>query len=172
MRWFSFVILVLMALLVQMTVCRPLGLGPQRVMPDLLGLLVIVIAFRGPGAQAMVGCWLLGLAKDLSSDAVLGSYAFCFGLLAMFIVWLREMIYGENALVLMLLTFAGCLLVEHMVWTIAVVKGDIGGDSYSGTLVAVMFSALLTAALAPYANWLIVKLHRQLGLPAKRRYDR
>lgn len=161
----------LAALGVQVAVCRPLGLGPQRVTPDLLLLLAVVIAFRGPGAQAMLACWMLGLAKDLSSEAALGSYAFCFGLLGMIVVWLRELLYGENALVLMGLTFVGSMVIEHVVWGIAILKGDFEGGAYSGALLAMAFGAAFTAALAPYANWLIVKLHRQLGLPGQRRYS-
>lgn len=171
MRWFSFAILVLAAVLLH-TICQPLGLGRQRLMPDLLLLLAIVLAFRGPGPQALLACWILGLTKDINSVAPLGSYAFCFGLLGLFIVWFRELIYGENSLLLMGLTFAGCCLVEHAFWAILTLKTDSASPRYLQMLPAVLLSAAFTAALAPYVNWLIVKLHRPLGLPSGRRYGR
>ena len=63
------------------------------------------------------------------------------------------------------------MAIEHVVWWIATMKGDFESGAYSGALLAMTFGALFTAALAPYANWLIIKLHRQLGLPGQRRYS-
>ena len=54
-------------------------------MPDLFLLLLVVLAYRGNNDQVLLACWILGLAKDLTSSAPLGSYALAFGILALLI---------------------------------------------------------------------------------------
>ncbi|MBN1764768.1 MAG: rod shape-determining protein MreD [Sedimentisphaerales bacterium] len=172
MRWFNFVLLLFVTLVLQLGVGRLFGVGPQRVMPDLLLLLAVVLAFRGPADQALIACWILGLVKDLSSQAPLGSYAFAFGLLAWAIVRLREMFYGEHPITLIVLTFLCSFLAEIFVLFICSLKKVMEVESYTSFSLVIMFSAMLTAGLAPYGQWLILKLHRQLGLPRRRIYGR
>jgi len=171
-RWFNFGILVLVALVLQGGFCRLFGLGPQRIAPDILLMLAVVIAFRGPIEQGPIACWILGLAKDASSEAVLGSYALAFGLTGVLVLWLRELLYGDHFLGLMGMTLLSSFLAEHFVFAISLVRGDLRGDNYGALAAAMLFSALLTAALAPYGQWLVLKLHRQLGLPGRRVYGR
>jgi len=173
MRWLSFLILVLAALLVQVSICRPLGLGPQQVMPDLLVLLAVVLIFWGGGDDdVLAGCWVLGLAKDLSSAAPLGAYALSFGVMALLIRRLRELLYGQRLLPMMIITGLGSFLVEQTVFFLSVLKGDALSDRYGRLSTGMMFSALFTGALTPYVYWLVGKLHRQLGLGRGRSYLR
>ncbi len=171
MRWFRFGILVLAVLIVQVSICRPLGLGPQQIMPDLLLLLAVILAF-GPGGddEVLMACWVLGLAKDLSSAAPLGCYAFCFGILALLIRHLREVIYGERLLPIMAATILGSFLVEQSAFLLSIWKGEPLTDRYGPLTLGMIFSAFFSGALAPYIYWLVRKLHRQLGLPRGRSY--
>ena len=170
MRWFNFGILVFAVLVVQAGVCRLFGLGQLRIVPDLFLLVGLIVAFRGPSHQAPTACWLLGLFKDLSSEAVLGSYALVFALLAVGIVRLREFFYGDHPLTLIVLTLAGSFLVEHLVLAIAALRGDFTWTHYGQLAGVLLLSGLFTAGLAPYGQWLMLKLHRPLGLPRQRRY--
>jgi rod shape-determining protein MreD len=172
MRWFNFSILALLTLVLQVGLGRAIGLGPQRITPDLLLLLALVLAFRGPAPDVLLACWFLGLAKDLTSQAPLGVYAFGFGLLGLLIVRIRDFLYGENMLTQAGMVLVGSFLVEHLVFLVCVLKGLYGGTGYNGVVFSMMFSALFTAALAPYGQWLIWKLQRRLGLPERRRYGR
>ena len=169
MRWISFGILVVSTVVVQSGFGRLLGLGPQRIMPDLLLMFAVVIAFRGGKEQAPLACWFLGLAKDLTSSAALGSYAVAFGLTGLVIVYFRELLYGESALLLMLLTVVSSLIVEHIALLLAYFRGEFSRQEYGGVFKVVVFSAIFTAALAPYGQWLLLKMHRHLGL-VRRRY--
>ena len=172
MRWFNFILLLFVTLVLQLGVGRLFGVGPQQVMPDLLLLLAVVFAFRGPADQALIACWILGAVKDLSSQAPLGSYAFAFGLMAWAIVRLREMFYGDHPITLIVLTFLCSFFAELFVLFICSLKDVLQVDSYSSFSLVIMFSSLLTAGLAPYGQWLVMKLHRQLGLPRRRTYGR
>ena len=97
-RWLSFVILLLALLVTQMAMGRLMGIGPQRIMPDLLLLLAIFLALRSSCTRTILACWVLGLVKDLSSSSVLGSYAISFSLVAFLILSLREWLYAGNPL--------------------------------------------------------------------------
>jgi rod shape-determining protein MreD len=169
-RWFRFAILVVLTVIVQMALGRVLGLGFARVMPDLLLMFAVIIAFRGPADTTLIACWFLGLAKDLTSQAPLGAYALSFGLLTLLLLRVREIFYGERALTLMLLSFLSSVLVELAVWLLSALRGETIGGPRGGIVLNIMLSALFTAGLSPYGLWLLTKLHRQLGLPARRRY--
>jgi rod shape-determining protein MreD len=171
MRWFSFTIILVITIILQTSVSRIFGFGPQRIMPDLFLLLLVVLAYRGNNDQILLACWILGLAKDLTSSAPLGSYALAFGLLALLIRRLRELLYGERLLPMVLVALAGSFLVEQFVLFICVLKGAPLMSQYPRLSLEMLFSAALTAALLPYVYWLVSKLHRQLGLPDQRRYQ-
>ena len=164
MRWLRFGILVLVFLVLQIGVGSALKFSHLKIVPDLLLLLAILLIFWAPADQALVACWLLGLLKDITSQAPLGSYSFAFGLLGLMLIRLRELLVGSRLLPQIFLMFVSSMLIEHAVWLICVVKSDVAPDSYRQDVITIFISALLTAALYPYGFWLMTKLHRQLGL--------
>ncbi|MCP4710158.1 MAG: rod shape-determining protein MreD [Planctomycetes bacterium] len=171
MRWLSFTFLMLALVLIQVGVCQPFALGLKRITPDLLVVLVVVLAFWPGGEdEVLVACWVLGLMKDLISAAPFGCYAFSFGLLAMLIRQLREMIYGDRLLPMMLVTVLGSFGVEQTVYMLSHFKGIDFGGQYRELSKMMLFSAMLSALLLPYINWLVQKIHRRLGLPRGRSY--
>ena len=163
MRWFVFAVIVLVTLVLQIGVGRIFGLGPQKLMPDLLLILAIIMAFRARIDNALIACWILGLLKDLTSQAVLGSYAFAFGMIALIIVRLRDMFYGDRLLPAMVSAFIAVCLVEHFALLVLGLRGYRLQGQYSSVSVSIFLSALLTGALLPYARWLIYKFQRHLG---------
>lgn len=173
MRWFNFAILAFVTLVAQSGVSGMCWLlGSWHVVPDLLLMLAVVIAFRGPAEHVPIAGWVLGLAKDLSCDSALGSYALAFGVATLVIAQLRELFYGERAITLIIITLAASLFVEHFVVLIGLIRGDIGVSYYRSVGIAVVVSSMVTAALSPYEQWLIMKLHRQIGVPRFRGYGR
>ena len=93
-----------------------------------------------------------------------------FALLALGIVRLRELFYGDRPLTLIMLTLLSSFLVEHVVLAIAAIRGEFTWTHYGQLVGVLVLSGLFTAALAPYGQWLLLKLHRPLGLPRQRRY--
>lgn len=172
MRWFNFGILVLISLVLQVSICRRIGIGQQRLIPDLLLLAAVVLAFRAPDKDALIACWVLGLVKDITSGSPLGGYALCFGLMAMLLVRMREVLYGMRSVTLIVITLVMSMVIEQAAFLLCVLKGSAGWNQYSGITFTIFLSAMLTGGLAPYAFWLLTKLHRQLGLQRDRFYPR
>jgi len=170
MRWWAFGIVALGALVLQVGTSRVFGLGPQRIMPDLLLLAAVTVAFRGERHTAPVACWVLGLLKDLTSPAPLGAYALGIGLLGWGIVHLREWLYGARLLPQVAVLLAGGALVEHFVWGVCRAKGAPLDGDYGSLAATMALSGLFTAALYPYGQWLLGKLERPLGLERRRGY--
>jgi rod shape-determining protein MreD len=166
MRWFNFAILVLILLILQIGFGRLIGLGHQRIMPDLLLMVAVILAFRGYGWSVLIACWALGLVRDLSSDAVLGTYAIGFGLMGLAVSRLHQVLYVERPLAIILVTFISGFLIEQFALLTSLIRGDIKSDQYGGLTLSILLSALFTAAMAPYAQWLILKLQRLIGLPS------
>ena len=164
MRWRNFAVVLFVVMILQVSLGRALGLGPQRIMPDLLLMTAVVLAFRGPAGAGLIACWFLGLAKDLTSEALLGSYALAFGLAALLVLWLRDLLYADNTLGLMLLTFAMVILVEYLALEINILRGQMSPPSGWGVWAEILFSALLTGALVPYGQWVLLKLRHWIGL--------
>ncbi len=173
MRWINLFILTFVLVVLQVGVAGLLGIGPQNVTPDLLLLTAVIIAFIGKTESALLACWVLGLAKDLTSDGVQGSYALCFGLIAILILQIREFFYGESPFVLMAFVFAGSFLTEKLVFIIEIMKSpNLTWSNYSSSSSMIFFSALFTAALAPFALVAMQRLRPLLGLPMRRGYRR
>ena len=170
MRWTIFLVVALAAVILQVGTSQVLGLGEQRVMPDLLLLVALVVAFRGPREEALLACWGLGLLKDLTSVAPLGAYAVSFGVLAWVVVGLREWLYGPRLLPQVVVLLAGGLFVEHVVWWVCLVKGVPVMERYWGFLSTALLTGGLTAALYPYGLWVLTKLGRALGLEGPGRF--
>jgi len=172
MHWFNFGIALFLTLILQIGSARLFGLGSGQIMPDLLLMVMVIIAFRARREQAPLAGWVLGLVKDLTSQAPLGGYAFGFGLAALLIVYLREYFYGDNPITLMVIAFLSSFLIEQFVLVLCLVKGIFSGRDYGSLTMAITFSSLLTAALTPYGHWVMMRFYRQLGLPRQRKYGR
>ncbi len=167
-RWLPFAFLAAGLLIVQMTVGRLLGIGPQRITPDLFIIVAVFLALRSSCSYVLIACWLLGLAKDLSGAAVLGSYAISFGLIGYLVMTWREWLYVENPLTILLVAAVGSIAAEHVAWLINVLRGNLPPDYSTALELEILFSALFTAALAPYGQVLLLKLGRHMGVDRKR----
>ena len=170
MRWINFAILIFSLLVVQSGLGRLMGLGPQHIIPDLLLLVAIVLAFRGGNHRSLEACWILGLCRDLTSEAVLGSNALAFGLMGLLIIYLREWVFGEHPVAVMVVAFVAALAVSQGVYFINLFRGAMVFEDYAMQSLEMMFSALFTAALAPYGQWGLSKLARPLGIDRERAF--
>ena len=170
MRWSVFGIFALVVLVLQVSVARLLGLGPQRVTADFLLLSAVVLTLAARSDEALLAAWVFGLAKDLTSQAPLGSYALGFGLLALALVHLRRLLYRDNPLTLMALLFAGSMFVEQFAIIVSLLKDGVGAGQYASRSLMMILAALLSAAVGPYWQWLIRKLSRRLHLPSRAAY--
>ncbi len=169
MRWVNFAILVFILLVIQTSIGRIFGLGPQRIAPDLLLILAAVLVFRIGNTESLVACWILGLLKDLSCDSVLGGYALSFGLVGFLVIYLREWLYMEHPLAIMFVVFVSCFAVDQLSFLVEQLKSSTTVD-YKGQSFEMLFSALFSAALSPYGQWFLVKLSKPLGINLTKTY--
>ncbi len=170
MRWRNVMIMVAVLVVVQAVLHRLVGMGPRRFLPDLLLMTAVVLVLRGVGHDALMAAWLLGLFKDLITDAPFGAYALAFGLAALLLIWLRELLYKENILGMMLITFLTAIVIEELVLAWSIHQGRAGREIWGSTTTAIIVGAALTAAVAPYGQWLLLKLRYWLGWSQRKRY--
>jgi rod shape-determining protein MreD len=116
MRWLAYFILAYVLLGLQ------LGLGPfiayRDVPPNLLILLVIFIALNAERNEAMLVCFLIGLAQDLTTLQPLGLFAFSYGIVAVLVCWLAESVrrahpFTHFSLAFMATMVVGVILLAH-----------------------------------------------------------
>src|ERR1700749_2562039 len=84
MRWLTYFILAYLTLGLQIGLAGHIALGGAR--PNLVLLAVIFIAINAPRDAALLGCFVLGLLQDLTTQQPLGIFALSYGLVAMFTI--------------------------------------------------------------------------------------
>ncbi|HSW46916.1 MAG TPA: rod shape-determining protein MreD, partial [Phycisphaerae bacterium] len=163
MKWAAFLILAVITLIGQTTIAQVIAIHSIR--PNWMLVLAVHYALWGPWPEAAIGAWFLGLAVDLASLPVGGRmvYAFSFGAAAWIIIRIRTVFWREHALTQLLITFVFALAIELLVdvyrhW------GGLAAISRSSLLWPAVFTALYTAAFAPYMHWVLLRLWRWTGL--------
>ncbi|MBN2211407.1 MAG: rod shape-determining protein MreD [Sedimentisphaerales bacterium] len=170
MRWRNVFIMVLVLVVVQAVLHRLVGMGPRRLLPDLLLMTAVVLVLRSMDNDALIVAWLLGFFKDLITEAPLGAYAIAFGLTALLLTWLRELLYRDNTLGMMLVTFLAAVVIEELVLIWSIYQDRISSGNWGSTTTAILLGAVVTAAVAPYGQWLLLKLRYWLGWTQRKRY--
>lgn len=86
MRWGVYLLLLLLAWVLQSTLLPLLGVRWL----DLLLVLALVYGLAAPVADARLAAWFTGLAQDLASSGPLGLHAFVLGLAVLGLTYVRE----------------------------------------------------------------------------------
>jgi rod shape-determining protein MreD len=166
MKWGPFVILTLIALVLQTTVVRETAI--HGIFPDLLFVLAVHYALWGPWPDAAIGAWILGLVFGTQTLDPLGLHAVLYGAAAWTIIRMRQVVFREYAITQFLVTLVFSLAIQLLVllyrrWTNPERLG------WSDIWWPALFTAFYTAALAPYLHWGLSRLSRWTGLrPAQK----
>ncbi len=171
MRWITFIILGIVTLVCQTTIAQAITIH-ETIRPNWMLVLAVFYALWGPWPEVAIGAWFLGLAVDLQSlpvDGRIGLYAFTFGGAAWLITRIRSVFWREHAVTQFVLTLVVTMIIEVLValyrhW------GAFDGISKAGFFLPAVFTALYTAAFAPYLHWILLRLWRWTGLkpPARK----
>ena len=102
-----FIPVIVAAIVLQITIL-PVFLLPAF-KPDLLLVLMIFMALRGPSGSGALLAWLLGAFSDVFSGLYLGLHAFTYLIVFLVIKAVSDRLYAESAL-LFVLTTAGVTL--------------------------------------------------------------
>lgn len=147
-RLIFFVVLVL-ALLVQLTVAPEIAIGTVR--PDVLLVVTVCWAlFEGPGQGALFGFWG-GLLEDVFSTAVLGVDAFAKTVIGYFGGELRQRIISKSVAWPMVIVFFASFLHELVKFATWAMVGLEDRPPFSFGIIAglALYNALITLAVYP-----------------------
>jgi len=171
MSWIAFGILLYLVTVVQ-TALVPF-LAVQGVRPDLMIILAVFYALSARSADALIACWIIGLAMDLTSQsysaaANVGVSALTLGLVSLLPVALRDLTFRDSAVTQLLFTFLVKLLAACLVGLHLVCVTD-RRERLSDILWAALYAAIYTAILAPYVHGILHRLRGPLGIGTTRR---
>jgi len=168
MKWAPFIILAVITIVCQTTVV-PAFMTIHHIWPDLMFILVVHYALWGPWPDVAIAAWILGLTVDLYSLDRIGLHAFCFGAAAWAILRVRQVLFRDHPMTHVAVTLVFAFGVRWMVgfydwWC------DSGGVSLGSVIWPAFFTALYTAACAPYLLLPLNRLGRWTGLNSPRGY--
>jgi rod shape-determining protein MreD len=161
MRWLTFALLAALAICCQTTIAP--RLGTPGVYPDIMLILVIHYALHAQTADGLLAGWLMGLLVDLTTVQRFGLVAVAYGVIALVIWSVRDLLFPKHPLSHFSLTFLSCFAVQ------LVLRGYFHLSHHSDvTPASVVVAALLTAAYtglwAVPIHWFLLRYWRVLGL--------
>jgi len=137
--------------------------------PDLLLIVVVFLSLYAPSNTAIAAGWVLGACADLMTIERFGLIAFSYGLTAMIVTSLREYLFRYRVVTQVAVTLTACLLVRtgwtmycHMLY-------EPSGPLLRDWLISGLVASAYTAALAPFAFRVLLRMGRPLGI-ARPRY--
>ncbi len=167
MRWISFVILACIGIVLQTTVAHRLQIN--NVSPDLMLIITVHYALHAISPDAMIAAWLLGFSIDLYGSGRLGVFAFGFGVVAALIVQLRDSMFRDHPLTSLFVTLTCAWAVHLMAGIHFILTHPNAPRGIVDVFLYAAYTAMYTAALAPYLHWILGRIRGPLGLlPAHR----
>jgi rod shape-determining protein MreD len=162
MRWLAYLILSYLALGVQLALSGYVEIGGAA--PNLILLVVIFLAVNAPREQALLGAFLLGLMQDMLTLHPIGTWAVAYGLVAMFVVSMQEVVYRDHPLTHFSLALLGGILCGVVLtfheWVYPMLHGKGAGQ---GGAVSLFAGALYTAVLAPIVLGILQRMKTTFG---------
>jgi rod shape-determining protein MreD len=131
--------------------------------PNLVLLVVVFIAVNAPREAALLGCFMLGVMQDLATQQTLGLFSLSYGLVAMFTVSTQQVVYREHPLTHFTLALVGSIMTSVVLF----IHGWIHPPRPSP--MAMFYSALYTAVLAPIVLGVLQRLRRAFSFQPPRR---
>jgi rod shape-determining protein MreD len=135
-------------LLIQMTILDSVRLWGLR--PDLIFILVLFVCLYTPDqVTAFTGAWTAGLMQDLVDSGTLGHSALIYMGVGLGIVWIREFVFRNFTLNLLLIALGGSFIVNFICALVNGVYPFLG-----------LGTSLYTAAITPPAILLLHQLNK------------
>ncbi len=167
MRWLPFIILAYISILLQTTVVERLEISHVR--PDLVFIMAVFYALHAASPDAMIAAWTLGFVTDLCGSGHLGVFAFSYGLMALLIVQLRDSMFRDHPLTSLFVTLFCTWVVYLMAGLHFILSHPQAQRSIIEMLLHSTYTAMYSAALAPYLHWLFGRLRGLLGMTSLRK---
>lgn len=166
MNWVGFAVIAYLVTVIQTSVAPFLAVHTIR--PDFMVIVAVFFGLYARPADAMLGCWIIGLLIDLCSlshplRANVGLHALLLGLLGVFMVKTRGVTFREGMISHFIYSFAVCFLMTfaarlHTNWE------SPGGPETGRQAAVALYTAVYTSMLAPYVHFALRRLRGVLGL--------
>ena len=171
MRWLTFILLAAFAICLQTTLAR--HLGAWGIYPDFMLILVVHYSLHAQSGDGLLASWLMGVLVDLTSVQLLGLVAGVYGLVALAIWLVRELMFKRHPLTHFSLTFLSCLIVQLALRGYFHLTYETGASLFGMGLVS-LCSAVYTGLWAIAIHRLLLRFSRSLGLrrPARAAFSR
>jgi rod shape-determining protein MreD len=178
MRLFSYFILAYLAVAVQIGVSP--FVGYHRAAPNLVLLAVIFIAVNAPRDAALLGCFGIGLLQDMVTQQQPGLCALSYGIVALFVTGMQQVVYKAHPLTHFSLALVGGLITSAVMLAHGWVRpASPRVQDVSTILPAIRISptveltrALYTAVLAPFVLALLQRARGLFGFQHSKRKSR
>ncbi|MBX7145063.1 MAG: rod shape-determining protein MreD [Oligoflexia bacterium] len=142
----------LMGLLIQSTLIR--GLFPHIVVPNLLMVMCVFLAFYETSVAGACTAFVLGLLLDMCGGIVLGPWAGSFVLVFGAVAFVSQRIFVESPVAIMVTTFV-CSIVANIVYSSLAYQ--VSRSEFSSPEI-IALEAVLNALLCPLLFALLRKL--------------
>ncbi len=168
MRWFSFVLILLIAALLEAgNLLNVFAIGGWYVRPGILITLLVYYSFSCRPRDAIICSFVIGFAADLTGD-VMGPHMICFGLLGLLLNQSNQILFAKRAIYKAMIVFAVYFIAETFSHWLGLLKGLDAKDSYYSIL---LFTAVYSAIISPVI-WSILSAVSGGFVAMKSQYDR
>jgi rod shape-determining protein MreD len=167
MHWITFVILLVIATALQKTIAPFVAVHTIR--PDLMVVIAVHYALAARAQDALLACWSVGLAIDLTSLSFSGApnvglHALSLGLIGLVIVKLRDLTFRESVATQIFFTLAAKLILSLVTGAYLLYVVRDGTARFGEVVLTGAYAAVYTAVLAPYGHWILRRLRNLLGI--------
>ncbi len=164
MRWFSFLILLLVVTLLDCgQLLNFLAFGKQNIRPDLLLIMMIFFAVKTETKYAVITSFIIGFAADISASAM-GPYMLTFGIVGSILSQMRTVFVMKRMIYQALVIFILGLITLAIAELLVLVK-----THNAATFSAVFASAVYSAVIGPFI-WPIYEIFASFIVPRKNSY--
>lgn len=166
MRWFPFLLLTILLLTAQSALAPRLAVFGAR--PDWLLITVVFLALFAMPRQAVVGAWVLGACADLMTVERFGLMAVSYGLTALFVSSIRELLFRNRGVTQVCVTWVASLLVCSGWMVYHRLLYPPATSVLHELSVQVMLASFYTAAWSPLIMRALLGVARPLGISLPR----
>ncbi len=156
MRWFRFVVLILIATLLQASLLAYLDIKP-----DLLLILLVFFAISCDSSEAIISSFAIGFAADIIAPAM-GPQIISFGLFGTALVYLNRVIAIKKMPYQAVVIFITGFLIGTLTHLLSLLRGE---PAVKGIYSILLWSSLYSALVGPFlflpaAWWMRIKTKR------------
>lgn len=166
MRWISFIVVALLAIVLQTTLAWRFRIG--GIAPDWILVFVVFFALHVKGLDALIAGWVLGLLAGLESLERFGMLALGYGLVAGGVYLVRDYMFRRHVMTHFLVTLASGVLLYGLTLASALTFSSLNQGVWGRQFLAGMLVALYSAIWAPIVHKLLLALGPYLGLELPR----